>query len=181
MNPFIFLIDILLQLYATALLIRVILQWAGADFYNPVSQFIVKITNPPVKPMRKIIPGFFGIDMATLVLATLVIALKVMVVYQTLNPVVISLLAVGQMLMLTLSVFLYSIIIQAILSWVNPDPYNPAVSLLNSLTFPILKHFRNLLPPMGGMDLSPMIAIIAIMFVQYSVRYLFMNIFGINL
>ena len=181
MNPFVFLIDILLQLYATALLIRVILQWAGADFYNPVSQFIVKITNPPVKPVRKIIPGFFGIDMATLVLTILVIAVKVMVVYQTLNPVAVSLLAVGQVLILTLSIFLYSIIIQAILSWVNPDPYNPAISLLNSLTSPILKHFKNLLPPMGGMDLSPMIAIITIMFVQYSVRYLFMNLFGINL
>lgn len=181
MNPFVFLIDILLQLYATALLIRVLLQWVGADFYNPVSQFIVKITNPPVKPMRKLIPGFFGIDMATLVLSILVLAVKVMVVYQTLNPIAISLLAIGQVLMLTLSIFLYSIIIQAILSWVNPDPHNPAVSLLNSLTFPVLKHFRNLLPSMGGMDLSPMIAIIVLMFVQYSVRYLFMTVFGISL
>jgi len=181
MNPFVFLIDILLQLYATALLIRVLLQWVGADFYNPVSQFIVKITNPPVKPMRKLIPGFFGIDIATLVLSILVLAVKVMVVYQTLNPVAISLLAIGQVLMLTLSIFLYSIIIQAILSWVNPDPHNPAVSLLNSLTFPVLKHFRNLLPPMGGMDLSPMIAIIVLMFVQYSIRYLFMTVFGISL
>jgi len=181
MNPFVFLIDILLQLYATALLIRVLLQWVGADFYNPVSQFIVKITNPPVKPMRKLIPGFFGIDMATLVLSILVLAIKVMVVYQTLNPIAISLLAIGQVLMLTLSIFLYSIIIQAILSWVNPDPHNPAVSLLNSLTFPVLKHFRNLLPPMGGMDLSPMIAIIVLMFVQYSIRYLFMTVFGISL
>jgi len=110
MNPFVFLIDILLQLYATALLIRVLLQWVGADFYNPVSQFIVKITNPPVKPMRKLIPGFFGIDMATLVLSILVLAIKVMVVYQTFNPVAISLLAIGQLLMLTLSIFLYSII-----------------------------------------------------------------------
>ena len=181
MNPFVFLIDILLQLYATALLIRVLLQWVGADFYNPVSQFIVKITNPPVKPMRKLIPGFFGIDMATLVLSILVLAIKVMVVYQTFNPVAISLLAIGQLLMLTLSIFLYSIIIQAILSWVNPDPYNPAVSLLNSITSPVLKHFRNLLPPMGGMDLSPMLAIIVIMFVQYSVRYVFLNVFGIGL
>lgn len=181
MNPFVFLIDILLQLYATALLIRVLLQWVGADFYNPVSQFIVKITNPPVKPMRKLIPGFFGIDMATLVLSILVLAIKVMVVYQTFNPVAISLLAIGQLLMLGLSIFLYSIIIQAILSWVNPDPYNPAVSLLNSITFPVLKHFRSLLPPMGGMDLSPMIAIIVIMFVQYSIRYLFLNVFGIGL
>lgn len=180
MNPFIFLIDILFQLYATALLIRLLLQWVRADFYNPVSQFIVKITNPPVKPLRKIIPGFGGIDIATLVLAYLVIAIKVMLVYQTVNPLVIGVVAAGQTLTLIISIFLYSIIIQAILSWVNPDPYNPAVSLLNSLTNPVLKHFRRLIPPISGMDISPIFAIITLMFVQYSVRYLFAAIFGIN-
>jgi len=173
MNPFVFLIDILFQLYATALLIRVLLQWMRADFYNPVSQFIVKITNPPVLPLRKIIPGFGGIDVATLLLAFLVIAIKIIIVYQTIAPLPIIIMAFGQTLILIISIFMYSIIIQAVLSWVNPDPYNPAVSLLNSLTQPILKHFRNLIPPIGGMDISPMIAIIALMFVQYSVRYVF--------
>ncbi|VAW61441.1 Cell division integral membrane protein, YggT and half-length relatives [hydrothermal vent metagenome] len=173
MNPFVFLIDILFQLYATALLIRVLLQWVRADFYNPVSQFIVKITNPPVLPVRKIIPSLGGIDTATLLLAFLVIAIKIMLVYQIILPVPIVIMALGQTLVLIISIFMYSIIIQAVLSWVNPDPSNPAVSLLNSLTQPILKHFRNLIPPIGGMDISPMIAIIALMFVQYSVRYVF--------
>ena len=181
MNPFVFLIDILFQLYATALLIRLLLQWVGADFYNPVSQFLVKITNPLVKPLRRIIPGYGGIDLATLVLAFVVMAIKTMLVYQTINPVVIALVTTGQTLILCLSIFLYSIIIQAILSWVNPDPRNPAVSLLNSLTYPILKHFRNLIPPISGMDISPIFAIIALMFIQYSVRYLFYTVFGINL
>ena len=173
MNPFVFLIDILLQLYATALLIRVLLQWVRADFYNPVSQFIVKITNPPVLPLRKIIPGFGGIDAATLLLAFLVIAIKIMLVYQTILPVPVVIMALGQTLVLIISIFMYAIIIQAVLSWVNPDPYNPAVSLLNSLTQPVLKHFRNLIPPISGMDISPMIAIIALIFVQYTVRYVF--------
>lgn len=181
MNPFIFLIDILFQLYATALLIRLLLQWVRADFYNPVSQFIVKITNPPVKPLRRLIPGFGGIDLATLILAVLVLAVKTMIVYQTVNPLAIALVSSGQTLILILSIFLYAIIIQAVLSWVSPDPYNPVVSLLNSLTFPILKHFRKLIPPISGMDISPIFAIIALMFVQYSIRYLYMSVFGIGL
>ncbi len=181
MNPFIFLIDIVFQLYATALLIRLLLQWVRADFYNPVCQFIVKITNPPVLPLRKIIPGFGGIDVATLLLAFIVLAIKVMLVYQTIEPLVVGVIALGETLTLIVSVFLYSIVIQAILSWVNPDPYNPAVSLLNSLTFPVLKHFRKLMPPISGMDLSPMIAIIALMFVQYTIRYLFAVLFGVNI
>ena len=181
MNPFVFLIDILFQLYATALLIRLLLQWVRADFYNPVSQFIVKITNPVVKPLRRLIPGYGGIDLATLLLALVVMAVKTIVVYQTLNPLAILLLASGQTLLLIISIFLYAIIIQAILSWVNPDPYNPAASLLNSLTRPVLKHFQQLVPPISGMDISPIFAIITLMFVQYSIGYLFLNIFGLRL
>jgi len=181
MNPFVFLIDILFQLYATALLIRLLLQWVRADFYNPVSQFIVKITDPVVKPLRRIIPGFGGIDAATLILALLVMAIKSIIVYQTLNPVIIALVTLESTIVLCLSIFLYAIIIQAVLSWINPDPYNPVVSLLNSLTFPVLKHFRKLIPPISGMDISPIFAIIALMFVQYSVRYIFASILGINL
>ena len=181
MNPFVFLIDIVFQLYATILLVRLLLQWVRADFYNPLSQFIVKITNPPVLPLRKIIPGFGGIDVATLVLVYLILAIKTMLVFQTTDVLAIAIIAFGQTLILIISIFLYSIIIQAILSWVNPDPQNPAVSLLNSLTRPVLKHFRNLMPPISGMDISPIFAIIALMFVQYSVRYIFSAVFGINI
>jgi len=181
MNPFAFLIDILFQLYATALLIRVLLQWVRADFYNPVSQFIVKITNPLVIPLRKIIPSFGGTDTATLLLAILILALKVILVYQTIEPLPVIIIALGSTLKLIVSIFLYSIIIQAILSWVNPDPHNPAVALLNSLTFPILKHFRSLIPPIGGMDISSLFAIIMLMFVQYSVSYVFYSIFGLSI
>jgi len=181
MNPFVFLIDILFQLYATVLLIRLLLQWVRADFYNPISQFIVKITNPPVIPLRKIIPGFGGVDVATLLLVFLVLAIKAMLVYQTIEPLAILIIATGETLILIISIFLYSIIIQAIMSWVNPDPRNPAVSLLNSLTFPILKHFRNLMPPISGMDISPIFAIIILLFVQYSIRYVFATVFGISI
>lgn len=181
MNPLVFLIEILFQLYATALLIRVLLQWTRADFYNPVSQFIVKITNPPVKPLRRLIPGLWGIDMATLLLAFLVMVIKIMLVFQTLNPLFLFLIATGQMLLLVLSIFLYAIIIQAIISWVNPDPYNPVVSLLNSLTHPVLKHFQRLIQPVSGIDLSPLFAVIALAFIQISISYLFLTLFSIQL
>jgi len=95
MNPLVFLINILFQLYAAALLIRLLLQWVRADFYNPASQLIIKITDPVVKPLRRIIPGFAGIDMATLLLAFLVVVLKNILLLQQLNPLAIGLLSLG--------------------------------------------------------------------------------------
>ena len=176
MNPFVFLIDILFHLYTVVLMLRLILQWAKADFYNPVSQFIVKITNPLVMPLRRVIPGFFGLDFATLVLILAITTIKILIVYNLsgygLNSGLLILTVVLDTIDLLLNIFLFAIIIQAILSWVNPDPYNPVVGLLNSLTWPILKHFRKLIPPISGFDISPIFAIIAIMFVQQSIHYL---------
>lgn len=176
MNPFVFLIDILFHLYTVILMLRLILQWARADFYNPVSQFIVKITNPLVKPLRRIIPGFFGIDFATLVLIFALTTIKILIVYSLSGYSLFSGLLIITILLdvvdLLLNIFLFAIIIQALLSWVNPDPYNPVVALLNSLTWPILKHFRKLIPPISGFDISPIFAIISIMFIQQSIHYL---------
>ncbi len=178
MNPLVFLIDILLHLYITLLMLRLILQWVRADFYNPVSQFIVKVTNPPVKPMRRIIPGLWGIDLATLILIIIFTAIKVTLVQGYLSVDIIILSTFVETIDLMISVFLYAIIIQAILSWVNPDPYNPVVGLLHSITWPVLKHFRNLIPPISGFDLSPMIAIIALMFLQQTFHYFLRMILG---
>ena len=178
MNPFVFLIDILLHLYISALMLRIILQLVRADFYNPVSQFLVKITDPVVKPMRKIIPGLLGIDMATLVIVLVLGVVKTLVVYGVLSVDLLIIKSLIETIDLALSVFLYAIIIQALLSWINPDPYNPIVGLLNSITWPILKHFRKLMPNMGGFDISPIFAIIAIMFVQQSIHYIFGLVLG---
>jgi YggT family protein len=178
MNPFVFLIDILLHLYISALMLRIILQVVRADFYNPISQFIVKITNPVVKPLRKIIPGFWGIDMATLVIVLALGMVKTLVVHGVLPVEWLIIKSLIETIDLALSVFLYAIIIQALLSWVNPDPYNPVVGLLNSITWPVLKHFRKLMPDLGGFDLSPIFAIIAILFVQQSIHYVVGLVFG---
>ncbi len=175
MNPFAFLIDILFQMYALVLLLRVILQWSRADFYNPVSQFIVKVTNPVVKPARRIIPGFWGIDMATVVVVLAITAIKLLLVYAlagySIGVLPLLLAALMDTVQLLLNIFLYAIIIQALLSWINPDPYNPMMILLDSITRPVLGPFQRLIPPMGGFDISPIFAIIAIMFIQQSLKY----------
>lgn len=175
MNPFAFLIDILFHLYTVVLMLRLLLQWVRADFYNPVCQFIVKVTNPVVIPLRRFIPGFRGIDVSTLVLILAFTAVKLLLVYG-LSGYDVSIAAVMiktfvETIILLLNIFLFAIIIQAILSWVNPDPYNPVVSLLNYLTWPVLKHFRKLLPPISGFDLSPIFAIITILFIKQSILY----------
>ncbi|MCW9004168.1 MAG: YggT family protein [Gammaproteobacteria bacterium] len=175
MNPFAFLIDILFHLYTVLLMLRLILQLVKADFYNPVCQFIVKSTNPVVIPLRRFIAGIWGIDFATLLLIFAFTASKILLVSGlsgfdvSIAAVIISTLI--ETIMLTLDIFLFAIIIQALLSWINPDPYNPVVSLLNYLTWPVLKYFRKLLPPVSGFDLSPIFAIIAIMFIKQSIQY----------
>ena len=162
-----FLIQTLFGLYLLVIMLRILLQWARADFYNPLSQFIVKITNPPVIPMRRFIPSIGSVDTASI---TLLLVLKIIEVIllgllpgQPLpNIPGLFIFSVVDLLALLVNVFLFGIFIQAILSWVGGANYNPIGALLNQLTAPILRPFRNMIPPVSGMDLSPMAAIIAI-------------------
>ena len=178
MNPFAFLIDILIHLYIVVLMLRLILQWAHADFYNPVSQFVVKVTNPVVTPLRRLIPGYWGIDFATLLSILVFTAIKLSLVALINGAALSDISALGLFLStlletvnLILNIFLFAIIVQAILSWVNPDPYNPVVGLLHAITAPVLKPFRQLVPPISGMDISPIFAIITILFIKQSINY----------
>lgn len=175
MNPFIFLIGTLFNLYIAALLLRFIFQLVRADFYNPISQFIVKVTQPPVGFARKLIPGFKGLDIATLILVIAFIFIKRVILDSLGVASYPSLIVHGlrDLVQLSFDIFIYAIIIQAILSWVNPDPYNPVSSLLSNLTNPVLKPVRKYLPPMGGLDLSPLFAIIGLMFIKLAVLYMF--------
>ena len=176
-NPFIFLIETLLDLYIIVLMLRFILQYVRADFYNPISQFIVKATAPVLNPARKIIPGFGGIDMATIVVVVAFIVIKIYIValMSGYSPTILALLLTGvrDFITLALNIFIFAIIIQAILSWINPDPYNPVSGVLFSITRPILEPFRRLIKPIGGLDLTPLFALIALMFVERVVHYLF--------
>ncbi len=162
-----FLIQTLFGLYILVVMLRFLLQWVRADFYNPLSQFIVRITNPPLLPLRRLIPGFGGLDSAAIVLMLLLQYAELLLLSLLPGQVLPNLAGLGalalvELLSLGLNVFLFAIFIQAILSWVGGGAWNPATALLHQLTAPVLRPFRNLIPPVSGMDLSPMAAIIAI-------------------
>ncbi|ARS50866.1 YggT family protein [Ectopseudomonas hydrolytica] len=164
----IYIIQTLGSLYLLIVLLRFILQLVRADFYNPLSQFIVKATQPLLTPLRRIIPGFAGLDLASLVLAILV-QLLLMVVTLTLmgynvGGFILQLLvwSVIGVTSLFLKVFFFALIISVILSWVAPGSYNPGAQLVNQICEPLLAPFRKLLPNLGGLDISPIFAFITI-------------------
>jgi YggT family protein len=166
MNPAIFLIDTLVSLYIFALLLRFLFQWMDADYYNPISQFLIKITHPPLRMLRRFIPSVGRVDTASLVLMLGLQMLGGYLIFllqdTSLTFPALTVWAFVQLLDLLFNVYFFAIIIRAVLSWVNPGSYNPAVSLLYSLTEPLLRIGRRLLPPVGGIDLSPLIPLIGI-------------------
>ena len=155
------------SIYITIVMIRFLLQLIHADFYNPLSQFIVKATNPLLLPLRQWIPGFFGIDIASVVLALLLQIATIELLSTILGHGIVPLLPViaysaYQLLELLLNIYLFSFIIIIIVSWIAPNGYNPAVELLSSITEPVLTPIRKILPPMGGVDFSIMLALLLI-------------------
>jgi YggT family protein len=165
-NPLEFLVTTLFSLYILAVMLRFLLGAVRADFYNPVSQFLVRITNPLLLPMRKVIPSLGRYDTSALLLMLLLqfISLGLVVLIRGISVSVVTLLivAVGELLMLAINVFMFAIIIQVILSWVNPGSYNPVTALLYSITSPIMRPLQRLIPPISGIDLSPLVAIIGL-------------------
>ena len=161
-----YLVQTFLSLYLVAMLLRFLLQLVRADFYNPISQFLVRITNPLLLPLRKVIPGIGKYDTASLVLL-LILQLTLLVVIVLLrggNIPIVSLLlvAVLEIILLMINVFIFAIFVQVILSWINPGTHNPVSGLLYSLTTPVLRPIQRLLPPVSGMDLSPLFALIGL-------------------
>ena len=165
-NPLAFLVDTLFSLYIMAVMLRSLLQWARADFYNPLSQFLVRITQPLLHPFRRLIPGWGGIDLSALVLMILLqmvaLALLMMIAGVTPRMDYLLLRTPAELISLLLNVYLVAIVVRAVLSWINPHDYNPATTVLLSLTEPVIRPLRSVIPPLGGVDLSPLVAIILI-------------------
>ncbi|MGI2123310.1 YggT family protein [Shewanella baltica] len=169
MNAFTFLITTLFDLYLMVVILRIWLQLARADFYNPFSQFIVKATHPLIAPMRRILPSLGRFDTASFVLALLVVMVKVLLI---------SLIAGGGIDILLFLMFavvsvikkagvllFWILLIRAILSWFNQG-YNPIVMVMGQLTEPVLAPIRRIIPPIGGLDLSVMLVIIGMNFLN---------------
>lgn len=167
-----FLVQTLFSLYITAVILRIWLQLARADFFNPLSQFIVKVTNPPLKPMQKIIPSAGRVDVAAVVLA---IALSVISIYALLlitgqsAPFLMVLVAgVRELISSALQLMFWIIIIRALLSWFSSGN-NPLELVMHQLTEPLLAPVRRIIPPVGGLDLSVIVVIVLIQFLRVSI------------
>ena len=177
MNPFIFLIDTLIYFYTLLLMLRVLFQWVRADFYNPVAQFVVKVTSPLVVPLRRIVPSIGRLDLATLLLVMTFICLKLVLISWILGlqftVLGLFMTTLIETVILLLDIFLFSILILVIMSWLNPDPHHPTASLLRSISSPVMRPLQKLIPPTSGIDFSPMVALLIIYFIKYSLRYFF--------
>ncbi len=167
-----FLIEFLFDIYIVLVLTRFILQAVRADFFNPISQFIVRATNPPLVPLRRVVPGFKGMDMASLVLVVALLIIKVLVVLWLrgyagpLDPAQLLLVGLRELASLMLGYAFWAILVRVILSWVAPDPDNPVVRIVTQVTEPIMAPARKLLPPMGGLDLSPILVLLLLQFLR---------------
>ena len=166
----IFIIQTLGSLYLLIVLMRFILQLVRANFYNPLCQFVVKATQPLLKPLRRVIPSLFGLDMSSLVLALLLQILLFVVIlmlngYQAFTVLLLPWGLIG-IFSLFLKIIFWSMIISVILSWVAPGSRSPGAELVAQITDPVLAPFRRLIPNLGGLDISPIFAFIAIQLLQ---------------
>lgn len=162
----VFLIQTFAGLYLILLLLRFLMQVSRVDFYNPICQAIVKVTDAPVKPLKKILPAIRGVDFATLFVALVVQLLAVSLVMflsggYAFHPVYIAWSFVG-LISAIFKIYYFSLIAMVIASWIAPQSNHPAMALVHQLTEPVCAPARKLLPPMGGMDFSIILVFVAI-------------------
>lgn len=182
LSPLMLIINTLFDLYILLVLLRFLFQMLRADFYNPVSQFIVKLTTPPLKILRRVIPSVGGQDAASIVLCLLLIYAKFLLMRALSIPAVniggqaarldsasyagLLIYSVADLLALLLTVFLVAVIIKVVLSWISPGHYNPVIGLVDRIASPVLRPIRRLLPSIGGLDLSPLFATLALLVIK---------------
>ena len=162
----VFVVNTLAHLYLFVLLLRLLLPWFGTDFRNPIAQAILKLTSPVIVPLRRIVPPIGRIDTATVLVTfifqyvTIVVLLMIMDKFELATFKEIAVTTIVNLVLLTLNLFIFAILIRVILSWISPGGYNPILALIHSITNPVLRPFQRLLTPMGGLDLSPLFAMI---------------------
>lgn len=179
-DPLIFIINTLFSLYILAVMLRLFLQQVRANFYNPVAKFLVTITQPLLHPLRRTIPPIGSIDTASIVLLLILTMVKLAIISSLILGMppfsLLFLASIGDLIALAFKIFKIAIILQVILSWVAPSTYNPATMLLYNLTEPLLQPARNLVPPMGGLDLSPLVVLVALQVISMFIEPLFPHI-----
>lgn len=168
-NPLIFLVQVAFGVYTLIVMLRFLFQQMRVDFHNPLSQFVVKMTSPALRPLRKFIPGFAGIDIASLVLAWLVKSAEfIIVILLSGNAIIFAafLWAIPALVSLLFTIFIAALIILAVMSWVPSLQTHPLAWVLRALTEPLLAPIRKYVPAVSGIDFSVMIAIVALIFLK---------------
>lgn len=172
-------LQIVSTFYLTIVLMRFLLQLARADFYNPISQFVVKATNPPLRPLRKVIPGLGALDGASLVLAVLVQMLAFFLILMALsngipaiNPITLLAWSVITVLGLIVKIYFWSVIAIVVVSWIAPGSHHPAIQLVAQITEPVMRPVRNLIPAMGGLDLSPIVVFLILNVISVVINHM---------
>ena len=163
-----FLLDVVVGFFVYLLLARFLFQWLRVPFRNVLGEFIIAGTNWMVAPARRVLPSFAGLDLASLLLAWLLQALMLYALYLMagidfssatgIGAGIVVGLALIDLLRFTLYILVFALIVQAVLSWVNP--YSPVGPLFDSLTRPFLRPIRRFVPPLGNVDLSPLVLIV---------------------
>jgi len=164
-NPLIFLVDTLVGAYVFILMLRLLLQYTAADSRNPVSAFIIKVTQPPLRLLKPIFPTVKGVNLAAIALMLglqLMIGLVISLAQGHLDVWGVFVWSVAELLGGIINIFVFSIFATVIISWLNPNSYHPLVSLLYKITEPVTRPVQRWIPPIGGIDLTPMAALLGL-------------------
>ncbi len=168
-NPYLsasaaFLIKTAFDLFIGAVLLRFLLQWVRADFRNPVSQFLMKVTNPVLIPLRRVIPGVGGIDIASVIVIATLQIIKMLLIHlaaaKSMPVAGLLVLSLADFIELLLGLYTITLILEVILSWVGPQTRNPLAGPLHALNEPLLAPVRRVIPAIAGLDLSPVVVLI---------------------
>ena len=163
-----YLVSTIIDLYIAAIMLRLLLQWVRADFYNPLCQFLVKATNPVLVPTRRIIPSIGKLDTASVVVMLLLELIQLVIINQLsqagFDLQFMLLFALRKLLVTLLMTYFVLIIARVIVSWIGSQSRHPLIPLIYQLTEPVLRPFSKLIPPISGIDLSPLFALIALRF-----------------
>jgi YggT family protein len=177
----VFLIDTVVSFLVFLLLARFHFQWLRVPFHNPVGEFILALTSWIVKPARRVIPSLSGIDLATLLVAWLIQALGLWAQLSIAgaNPSGLALAAVAlvDLLRFSLYILVFAVIVQAVLSWVNP--YAPMKPVFDALTRPFERPLRRFIPPIGQFDLTPLVLLVIVQVLLFPVNYLRLVVAGL--
>lgn len=167
----VFLVDAVASFFVFVLLARFHFQWLRVPFRNPVGEFVLATTSFMVMPVRRVVPGLAGLDLATLLLAWLIqgvgLWLQAQIVGSEPPFFNLAMVALVDLLRYSIYILVFAVIVQAVLSWVNP--YTPVAPAFDTITRPFLRPLRRFIPPLGGIDLTPLILFVILQVLLFPV------------